>query len=82
MPRTKTGTSAIVAPIGFDAQEIFGKDLADPLDHQQRSALVIRHVLTFQTIAGAQVMERAIRILDIRIGLAEREVQRDPLLVG
>ncbi len=58
------------------------KTLADPLDQQQRSALVIRHVLTLEAIAGAQMMERAICILEIGISLAEREVQRDPLLVG
>jgi hypothetical protein len=39
-------------------------------------------MLTFQAIADAQMMERAIRILEIGIGLAQREVQRDPPLVG
>ena len=82
MPSTKTGTSEFVSGIDPASHQVFAEELADMLHHQQRSALVICHMLTLQTIAGAQMMERTIGILEVGIGFAQREVQRDPPLVG
>src|SRR5258706_14533545 len=72
----------VMSDIGSGAQDIAGECAADALHKHQGSALVIRHVLPLETIAGVQMTKRTVWVLEVGISLSKREVQYDPLTVG
>src|ERR1700719_2654563 len=72
----------VMSDIGFRIQKLLGRCIANTLHQHQGLVFVIGYVPPLETIAGFEMTERAVRVLEVGIGLSEREVQHNALIVG
>ena len=79
MPTTKIGAAAREPASANRSKISAGKAFAIAMRLCAVGVGVVGELRALQSIAGVQMLERALRIADVEIGLAERKMERDGL---
>ncbi len=77
-----TGVARCLAAACLRPQQLGVEDGADALHIFQRLRLVVIDLRALELVAGEQVTERSLVLLEVRVGLAQREFQVDALTLG